>query len=452
MVKIRQCLILGVILGLLVIRREAYAVELSVVKPLIFTVTPTKQKVKCGEAFEFLSLYVLPKDTYKTQEKWSYKPLFLEEDITIFEKPHRLFVPGKYKVTLQIKNNKEIWSEPETTYITVTKKCEQSEINYVAQNNIKGTKLNLFGSEDYRKYKRVVGVRDRVIPGKLMISNSPEKIKAKGILYEGVSREDGRLLIHHLHALTGSKDYRIVILATNLSENRQRLVINNWAIKGPSKDVLYIGEQLLLDYWDENIKEMVCDLPKGETAIIYKQSVPWQKGEALSAYMDFHTEDKMRWQVLCVENGDNFTQYDDYCVKDQHIRGTFETTKKIYHLDLEDEPSCFVIGQGKEEFLVGFDEIIKEEVYNKGNFGMEYKLHLNALKDTFVILNPRGDIFKGAIKWQGKVYAMPNVGCLRGKGEASFLGTVKEGEEVVLNYILPNGSSAPVLFVFVPKK
>lgn len=448
---LKNLLYIFIITFLIVCIGSIKAQELDVSKPLILAFQSQKAKVEGGEKINFLALYALPNGTQMAEEKWSYRPLFLNEEYVVFEKPEVLFAPGQYEVALQIKDSHEVWSEPALTYITVSKNCSQSEVAYMAQKNIKGAKFNLFETENYRLYKKITGTRDGVVSGKLIISDSPEKVKEKGILYEGISNGTGRLLMHHLHDMKDGKDYRMMILVTNLSKEKQRIRINNYAIKGPSEDVLYVGEQLLLDYWDNQTREVVYDLPAGQTGIIYKQELPWKRGDALSSYIDFHTEDRVKWQVLCVENGDNFETYRHYCAKDQHIRGTFETMKKIYYIDLDTELAYFSIGEGMEEFLIGFDEVLGKEVYNKGNFGMEYELHLKAVKDTFVVFNPRGDVFRGALMWNGKVYAMPNKGCLKGKGEASFLGEIQEGEEAIVKYILPNGSSAPVLFVFVPK-
>lgn len=427
------------------------AQKLEEIKPLILVFKAQKDKVKGGEQIDFFACYTLPKGMKIVEERWSYKPLFLEDEHIVYEKPQVLFEPGRYEVTFQIKDSNGIWSEPALTYITVSRHCIQPELFYRAQENIKGAKVNQFGSENYRLYKKIKVSRYDRECGKLMISNSPEKVKEKGILYEGISRGAGRLLMHHLHDLDEEKDYRIMLVVTNLSNKKQRIHLNNYAVKGPCKDVLYVGEQLLLDYWDTQTREVIYDLPAHQTGIIYQQVQPWKKGDAISSYMDFYTDEQVKWQVLCVENGDNFQTYQHYCEKDQHIRGTFETTKKTYYLDLDNESAYFPIGEEKEEFLMGIDEVLGKETYNKGNFGMEYELHLKAQEDTFVVLNPRGDIFRGALMWNGTLCTIPNKGYLKGKGEASFIGEMQAEEEVVIKYILPNGSSAPVLFVFIPK-
>lgn len=441
------------LLGFILINKNLYSQEVDKQEPIIIALRGENPKVSCGEPITFFSAYALPKTTYKTEEKWSYKLLFVKEEKIVFEKPKALFVPGQYKISLQIKNSKGIWSKPKETIITVKDRCKQSEIAYTVESNIKGAVMNHFGQVNYRDYKEIDDYGKEHVPGKLIISNSPEKVKEIGILYEGTSEGVGRLLIHHLNALEEEKDYRVIILATNLGEEKQRVHINNLAIKGPCQDVLYVGEQLLLDYWDEREKEKFYNLPPGETGVIYKQDRAWQKGDALSAYIDFETSEKIKWTIACVKNGDNLSAFSRYCEKDEHIRGTFEGLKKIYTIDLSGgEVTYLALGEDRGEYLKGYDEITEEEVYDKGNFGVQYEFRVTTSEDTALILNPRGDVFKGAIHWDKEgVYAIPKKGYMKGVNEGSFLGVIEEGEEVVLRYMLPNGSSAPVLMVFLPK-
>ena len=70
-----------------------------------------------------------------------------------------------------------------------------------------------------------------------------------------------------------------------------------------------------------------------------------------------------------------------------------------------------------------------------------------------VILNPRADIFRGAIRWQdeGTFLAPANGYFMNTSKKAVMLGVIKAGETRTLEYMLPNGSSAPILLGFVPK-
>ena len=84
---------------------------------------------------------------------------------------------------------------------------------------------------------------------------------------------------------------------------------------------------------------------------------------------------------------------------------------------------------------------------------MSYNITITAKEDTGIILNPRADMFRGAIEWQGVgVYNVPKVGNIYSNiAKAISLGTIKAGETKTIEYMLPNGSSAPVLLGFIPK-
>ena len=123
---LKNLLYLFIITFLIVCIDSIKAQELEVSKPLILAFQSQKAKVKGGEKINFLALYALPNGTQMAEERWSYRPLFLNEEYVVFEKPEVLFAPGQYEIALQIKDSHEIWSEPALTYITVSKNCSQS--------------------------------------------------------------------------------------------------------------------------------------------------------------------------------------------------------------------------------------------------------------------------------------------------------------------------------------
>jgi len=69
-----------------------------------------------------------------------------------------------------------------------------------------------------------------------------------------------------------------------------------------------------------------------------------------------------------------------------------------------------------------------------------------------IFLNSRGGGFQGAIKWEdGTVYNVPTQGILgQLTTRAAVIGILQKGETKTFEYILPNGSAAPVLIGFVP--
>ena len=86
---------------------------------------------------------------------------------------------------------------------------------------------------------------------------------------------------------------------------------------------------------------------------------------------------------------------------------------------------------------------------------MTYRVTVTATVDTGVILNPRATNFRGAIKWDGdssKVYNIPESGSFTADtSKAAVLGIIKAGETRTFEYMLPNGSAAPILIGFIPR-
>ena len=118
------------------------------------------------------------------------------------------------------------------------------------------------------------------------------------------------------------------------------------------------------------------------------------------------------------------------------------------------EPQRLTLGVANAgEWAVGYDERTQGTVENTGNYGITYYVTVTAEEDMGIILNNRGGIFQGAIKWQGEnVYNMPGNGSFNGTTtKAVVMGTIKKGETKTFEYLLPNGSATPTLIGFIPK-
>ncbi|MDY3367493.1 hypothetical protein, partial [Zhenhengia yiwuensis] len=101
--------------------------------------------------------------------------------------------------------------------------------------------------------------------------------------------------------------------------------------------------------------------------------------------------------------------------------------------------------------IEGYDALTGQSTVNKGNYGVKYHIRTTAEVNTGLLLNPRGNIFKGAIGWaNNRSYYAPS-GHLNGAKSAANIGVVKAGETKELLYMLPNGSAAPVLICFIPE-
>ena len=105
----------------------------------------------------------------------------------------------------------------------------------------------------------------------------------------------------------------------------------------------------------------------------------------------------------------------------------------------------------KEEWLEGVDALTGETIRNQGNYGLPITIEVKNTEDMGVILNARGGAYLGAVKWnKTKVFNVPDEDILSSKKLAALIGKIPQGEGAEIVYTLPNGSSAPVLFGFIP--
>ena len=114
-------------------------------------------------------------------------------------------------------------------------------------------------------------------------------------------------------------------------------------------------------------------------------------------------------------------------------------------------PGKLVIGREQEEWLLGVDALTGQQVRNQGNYGLPITIEVKNTEDIGVILNARGGSYQGAIKWNGsKVFNIPDEDILSSKKLAALVGKIPANKGASILYTLPNGSSAPVLFGFIP--
>lgn len=334
---------------------------------------------------------------------------------------------------------------------------KESKYAYNFNEGKSGQLFLLAEADDFRKVEEVQLKETPGVEGTLVMSNSPEVVIDEGLLYQETVQGKGRLIFHHINNFpTDDVGYKLVVRAENPSGKWVKGNISREVVKGPCEDVLHTGQQLLYEYLETQETRTVLFAPY-ETKVIYESTDKiWHKGDAISGMMDFDFEGAIEWSIFAVGE-DNSSYIEEaqlnVCKRDQHPRGTFDVLEKHYKVKSnKKEVTQFVIGEKGTVWEIGLDGITNVNVMNKGNFGILHKIRITAKEDVAVVLNPRGDVFKGAMKWGGEsAYLVPNENMLGGADKAAFLGVIKKGETKELHYILPNGSSAPVLVALIPR-
>lgn len=426
--------------------------------PVITDVAVAKDSYQRGELIDYQVAYVNESWEKVTREKWSYRKASDTVSQPIYAKPKRIFDEGEYIVMLQVMDQYGNWSSRYERRITINSTLNFKEFAFKFSNGELGETIANFSGFSFLTYKDAPKQQWTGVPGLLYFSNSPEMVTQKGILYQDRIIGNGRAIIHHINNFTtDTAAKKLMVLVYNDGDTPQVLKTSNMVMLDPSSDILYLGQQLLLRFFQGRSDNSIVIEPKSYIVLSESSGNKWTKGTALTGMFDFNASGELRLVVGVLDRSEQpemLAAY-GYPVRDVHPRGTFSTLDENIHVDLTgiSEPTKITIGKSPEEWLVGIDAVLGTMVTNRGNYGLEYHISVTAQERTAVILNPRGAIYNGAIKWSdGTAFTAPSDGFfVGGSYRAAFIGVVPAGETREFTYMLPNGSAAPVLFAFIPQ-
>ncbi|MDF2612951.1 MAG: copper amine oxidase N-terminal protein [Clostridia bacterium] len=430
--------------------------------PVISEIKLSKDSYAQGEKIDIKYEYINEDWEKATEELWSYKyidPKNTKNEITS-GKPTAFFYPGKFVIELQIKDTYGNLSEKKQVTVTVTDHIKQSELDYKFEEGIIGSVVDNFRCFNYADYTLVDDYTVTDTGTKLLMSNSPESVKQKGILYKDAVQGPGRILYHHRNMINNqTENMRFVIIMENKNSFPIQVTKRREGVKGPTQDILYAGAQVLKDFLGREFYEDYT-LAKGEKKYLFDTGIKqWNTGDTVSGMIEFYSDEQVHITIAMVGEDTKLKHIEELPILKRdgvHSRGTFENADRYYNLTLDnDKPYKIMLGKpanDMESWMQGYDALTGEKVMDKGNYGMVYRLRLNVKEDTGILLNVRSNIFKGAIGFTGKgSYAMPEMGLVKNTQQALVAGIVTPEKVSELLYVLPNGSAAPVLFCFIPK-
>ena len=425
--------------------------------PVITSLVPTKSSFAQGELIEFKD-YTYENESWEdvTEGKWTYRKVDEPVNRATLGKPNMLFTEGDYVVTLYLDDEYGNRSEGFESVIHISNEVKDTELNYKFSNGKIGEWIDNFNAFNYLTYKQVDIVDKSYVDGTLIMSDSPEEVFGRGILYQDTMSDNGRLLIHHINKVSSSVKQRLVFVMENPTDQIVNVTLKNKAIKGPATDILRVGQLCLNEYLSGMIPPEVFTLQPREKKYFYDKN--WSYGTCISAHIDVEVEGTAKFIIANLETGDTLSSIDNlyyYPPDGVHYSGTYDKVGINYTLNLSGEqPERLSLGIAHSgEWIVGYDARTGARVENAGNFGVSHYITVTAQEDMGVILNNRGGIFQGAVKWNDTVHNMPGKGTFSGTTtKAVVLGTIKKGETVTIEYLLPNGSAAPTLIGFIPRK
>lgn len=424
-------------------------------KPMVLTgFTSGKSSYGIGEKLNLTYTYDNPNDLEVTGQRWRYRNVTTNGN-NIAGKPRYFKKAGTYEITLEIQDEWGNWSNRLSCQVSVTNEVIERNGYYLFEKGKAGDLISGYVDKDYNQFEPAHIMESVDIPGTLLMSNSPETIKSSGILYQDTVSGRGRLILHHVNGTNVSK--KLLVTVTNPGKQDVTLTISNNAIKGPGKHIMQVGQSAVMQYMNSTDTKNYKIAP-GQSVCIYSSATygSWDRNEVVTGTVDFNSNDKLTFIIAALDEKsamDNIAKL-SVLARDTHDRGTFKVIERQYTLDLNNikELEKLVIGREKEEWLQGVDATTGKPAQNRGNYGVPIKIKVINNEDMGVVINARGGAYMGALKWYGKkVFKVPGEQVLKSQEVAALVGCIRAGEDNEIVYMLPNGSSAPILFGFIPK-
>ncbi len=424
--------------------------------PVILNFEPYKETYEVGEEIKFnVNILNEPHEDIKTY-RYSYRQKDEINGHTIVDKPSYIYTEGEYIVKLILEDEIGNWSETVETTVVIEGGETMSEVETIFNRTAEGMTIANFVGANFRKLPDI-GIEVTPHPGFLVMSNSPEIVHYNGILYQETLVGKGRVLVHHINGMADTADKKLLVVFENPSDKHIGGTVSNCIMKGPSPDVLFLGQTLLHEYFDQGTTHAIYIAP-GRTQIFYDSSDKfWRNNMVISGMFDFNFPDEVIMSVVAIDVEQTEHDIDTltYLNVDEHPRGTFDVADIDVKVSMKDvdRPVKFLLGEELDEWIVGWDALMNEVTENRGNFGIMYSIEVSAGdEDVAVFINPRGNMFRGAVQWNDDDPILaPKTGVFPDAKRGVFLGTVEANQTRVLKYMLPNGSAAPVLFGLVPE-
>ncbi|MFC4804749.1 copper amine oxidase N-terminal domain-containing protein [Filifactor villosus] len=393
-----------------------------------------------------------------TDEIWTYRHENQDVSKAAKAKPEKLFSPGKYFITLQLKDAFGNVSEPYEIEVQVGTRIVQTQLQYFANSEgVINTPLENFNGTNYLElFKELDTLRFEDKPGLLIMSDSPENVYDYGILYEEtVTPQRGRLLTYHVNKIPEPKSNGagVVVIVQNMDVSPVSFHLEQTGMKGPSTDPHEVGGKVLETHFSATSQWETTMIDVGASAIVYdsRQHLKWKQNNLISMLSEFETSGAVK--IIVAAFGPS-TQVEHlpllaYQPRDQHPRGTFNVIERATFVNVPGaQASSILLGKNSEEWVRGIDSITNEITENRGNYGIEYKITVTPQEDTLLFVNCRGGAFRGFIGWPDGINRTVSS---YGPHDARYLGKIPGGESTTIRYMLANGSASPVKIGFMPR-
>jgi len=311
--------------------------------------------------------------------------------------------------------------------------------------------------------------------GTLLFSDSPEVVKADGILYEDTVKDRARLLYYHLN---GAKDdKKVVVLLENMSDEDAGITVHNFAYGAPSDDFLFVGKAVQEEYFAHKNYDYVKLPAKSKRLLSAKlDQMRIKQGQLVYGVVDFTAPVKTKVTVMMLPFQDDAVHYSRLLKQlapdkdiNARLRGTFTGMDRVikgvkpYNGRRDGVVGVTLADDVIDRYRTGIDASDGDIVWNYGNYGILYKLRLptEGSGRTSYYLNPRGGVYAGAVavrrhgeNGRPELVLTPSDKPFFGEGtrttDLTYIGTYDNREEIWIEFSPPGASNLPARLILAP--
>lgn len=411
--------------------------------------------------------FTFAKPTYKVGEPINYVDLSYDPDaegLAKYEWTGRqdaFFTAGTYTITLKVTDGAGHVSKPYSRTLTVTPSTYiTDDLTYKMHFLPVGSFIKADWSMIWGHFWDLPLLPTKVEEDRsrtLIVSDSPETITEKGILYQ--QRINGKARLYADHVNGTENKLQFVIMARNTSNKPVTIKTTNKGEVYPSIYANLIGHEASVDFMlhdPQNVPPLV--VPPGQ-GYVYVQMPDFFPGQGVNVFYDVETDGEVEFSFVAMDNSIStptsaslgFYKPLDF---NGHVRGTFPVADKTWNVDMSSftTTKMLTIGDGKvDPFVAGFDTQRNMEVKNDGNYGMVYHIHADKPRKFVLLLMAKGGVFKGPFKINGEFVMVPQSGVLPAFEKIQVLArTTGKEDSFDIEFTPPAGSAFPIDLIFVP--
>lgn len=299
----------------------------------------------------------------------------------------------------------------------------------------------------------------------LLFSDSPEMVKANGIMYRDRVLGNVRLFFHHVNDTDTLK--KIAVVFRNVDEYPGKIEIGRKGISKPDFDYLRAGKEVQEKYFAENKPENYVLAKNSMREVLTGDGISLKQGQLLTGMLDFYCDKITEVTVIMLPDDMDIAtalKNSKILLPDEGnvLRGTFPlanrvvTLKKSYKPDEDKVIGVVLADNVLDHYAQGIDATTGKKTINYGNYGVIYDFSYKIKGDpkTNIRLNPWGGWFAGAgavIKDGKEILTMfPAESTAFGKnGTETIVITSSKGySNGRIIFSPPGASNLPVRFFF----